>query len=133
MFALYSLLTRLTTRDESAFLSLFWSGIIGAALMTLVGLPAWQPMSGTDWALMIVYALLALLGNWLLIRTYEVAEASSVQPFAYLQIVLVTLIGIVVYDETLRLSVAIGAAVVVGAGLFTLWHGRVKMRAVMRT
>ncbi len=124
MFALYSILTRLTTRDEPAFVSLFWSGLIGGGLISLLGIPSWEPMTGFDWVNMTVYALLALLANWLLIRCYEVTEAARVQPFAYLQIVLVTIIGIVVYDEALRVSVVIGTIVVVGAGLFTLWHSR---------
>lgn len=128
MFALYSLLTRLTTRDEPAFLSLFWSGVIGAVILSFLGLPAWQPMTNLDWLYMIVYALLALLGNWLLIRCYDVSEASAVQPFAYLQIVLVSIVGIVVYDEILRPSVALGTAVVVSAGLFILLHGKIKSR-----
>ncbi len=124
MFALYSLLTRLATRDEPAFVALFWSGIIGAGLVSVMGVPNWQPMTGPDWVWMTVYALLALLGNWLLIRCYEVAEASSVQPFGYLQIVLVSLIGIVVYDEVLRTPVLIGGVIVVVAGLFALLHSR---------
>ena len=131
MFAIYSLLTRLTTRDEPAFVALFWSGIIGMVLVSAVGLPNWEPMTGPDWLWMTVYALLALLGNWLLIRCYEVAEASSVQPFAYLQIVLVSLIGIVVYGEVLRTPVLIGGAIVVGAGLFALLHSRRQAKVVL--
>ena len=124
MFALYSILTRLTTRDEPAFISLFWAGLIGGVLISAVGIPSWEAMSGFDWVNMTVYALLALLANWMLIKCYEVTEAAKVQPFAYLQIVLVTIIGIAVYDEDLRLSVVIGTAVVVAAGLYTLWHSQ---------
>jgi drug/metabolite transporter (DMT)-like permease len=124
MFAFYSVLTRLTTRDEPGFVSLFWSGVIGAVLISFVGLPSWEPMAPFDWINMTVYALLALIANWLLIRCYEVAEAATVQPFAYLQIVLVTLIGIVVYQENLRLAALFGTLIVVGAGLYTLWHSR---------
>jgi drug/metabolite transporter (DMT)-like permease len=131
MFAIYSLLTRLATRDEPAFVALFWAGIIGAVLVTAIGLPNWQAMSGPDWLWMTVYALLALLGNWLLIRCYEVAEASSVQPFAYLQIVLVSLVGIVVYGEVLRPPVLIGGGIVVAAGLFALLHNRRSVKVVL--
>ena len=131
MFAIYSLLTRLATRDEAAFVALFWSGIIGAGLVSVIGIPNWQPMTGADWLWMTIYALLALLGNWLLIRCYEVAEASSVQPFAYLQIVLVSLIGIVVYNEVLRTQVLMGGAIVVGAGLFALLHTRRQAKVVL--
>ncbi|MBW6495513.1 MAG: hypothetical protein K0B16_13335 [Burkholderiaceae bacterium] len=54
------------------------------------------------------------------------AEASAVQPFAYLQLVFASAIGIFVMGETLRPNVALGAAIVVGAGLFTLWRARQK-------
>ncbi len=59
----------------------------------------------------------AAFAHWLLIRAYEVAEASAVQPFAYLQLVFASAIGIFVFGEALELNVAIGAAVVVCAGL----------------
>jgi drug/metabolite transporter (DMT)-like permease len=120
MFALYSVLTRMASRRDASFTSLFWSGVIGAVLMTAVGLPQWEPMAGADWVMMVVYALLALLGNYVLIKTYEMAEASVVQPFAYLQIVLVSIIGVIVYDEALEGHVIVGAAIVIVAGLVTL-------------
>jgi drug/metabolite transporter (DMT)-like permease len=124
MFALYSVLTRLTTRDEPGFVSLFWSGVIGAILVTAIGLPNWQNMTPVDWGMTTAYALIALVANWVLIRCYEVTEAATVQPFAYLQIVLVTLIGIFIYHEPLGLPVIAGTSVVVGAGLYTLWNAR---------
>ncbi len=120
MFALYSLLTRRATQTEDAFLSLFWSGILGAALITLVGVPNWHAIPLHDWSWLLLYGGLALLANWLLIKCYEVAEASAVQPFAYLQIVFVSLVGVLAFDEALRPNVVIGAAIVVGAGLVAL-------------
>jgi drug/metabolite transporter (DMT)-like permease len=124
MFALYSLLTRRATQVEDAFLSLFWSGILGAALITLIGLPRWEPMSTVDWGWMVLYGGLAVLANWLLIKCYEVAEASAVQPFAYFQIVFVSLVGVFVFGEALKPHVVVGAAIVVVAGLATLTLAR---------
>ena len=65
-----------------------------------------------------------MLGHWLLIRCYEVAEASAVQPFAYSQLVFAASVGILVFGETLRANVALGVLIIVGAGLFTLWRER---------
>ena len=124
MFGLYSVLTRLATRQEAAFVSLFWSAILGSILMTAVGIWFWQPMSGADWAWMLAYGSMAAFGNWLLIRCYAVAEASSVQSFAYLQLVFVTGIGVVFFGEVIHLHVVIGALVVVAAGLVTIWSAR---------
>lgn len=126
MFALYSLLTRLATRDEPAFISFFWSGIIGAVLMTFVGLPHFTPMPVFDLMMLVIYSFLALFGHYLLIRSYSMAEASALQPFAYLQIVFVTAIAMLVFDEVLRPNVILGGGIVILAGLFTVIRSRQK-------
>ncbi len=124
MFALYSVLTRLTTRDEPTFPAFFWPGVIGATLMTGVGLPNWQPIAPWDAAPLAIYAGLAVLSHWLLLKCYEATEAARVQPYAYLQIVFVSGIGLAVYDETLAPAVVIGTTIIVAAGLFALWQER---------
>ena len=124
MFALYGLLTRYAARRDSTATSFFWTGTVGAVVMTPLGLWAWEPMIGADWGWMSVLSVTGVTGHWLLIKTYEVAEASAVQPFAYLQLVFASMIGLTVFGETLATNVVIGAAVVVAAGVFTLWRAR---------
>jgi len=53
-----------------------------------------------------------------------VAGASAVQPFAYLQLVFASAIGLTVFGETLATNVVIGGAIIIAAGLFTLWRAR---------
>jgi drug/metabolite transporter (DMT)-like permease len=124
MFALYGLLTRFVGREDSAAVSFFWTGVSGAVFTTAVGIWFWEPMSPSDWGWMALLCVTAASSHWLLIRAYEVAEASAVQPFAYLQLVFVSVIGLTVFGETLRANVVIGAVIVVCAGLFTLWRAR---------
>lgn len=126
MFALYGLLTRYAARKDSTTTSFFWTGTSGAVVMTFAGVWFWEPMSGTDWQWMAALCVTGAGGHWLLIKTYEVAEASAVQPFAYLQLVFASAIGLFLLGETLRPNVALGAAIVVGAGLFTLWRTKQK-------
>lgn len=123
MFALYGLLTRYASRQDSAAVSFFWTGASGAVFMTVVGIWFWEPMAVHDWGWMAFLCLGAVSSHWLLIRAYEVAEASAVQPFAYLQLPFAAALGMAVFGETLRSNVAIGAGMVVVAGLFTLWRG----------
>ena len=124
MFALYGLLTRYVARQDSAATSFFWTGTVGSVAMTAVGIWFWEPMTGPDWVWMGALCITGALGHFTLIKCYEVAEASSVQPFAYLQLVFGSAIGITVFSETIRVNVALGAALIVGAGLFTLWRQR---------
>lgn len=66
--------------------------------------------------------VMGALGHYLLIKVYEVAEASTVQPFAYLHLVFAAVIGVSVFGEALEWNIVVGAVIVVGAGLFTLWR-----------
>lgn len=126
MFALYGLLTRYVARADTAATSFFWTGTTGAVAITLIGVWFWEPMSGGDWAWMGLLCITGALGHFLLIKVYEVAEASAVQPFAYLQLVFASTLGLTVFGETLEPNVALGAVIVICAGLFTLWRERVK-------
>ncbi len=128
MFALYSLLTRYAARKDSAATSFFWTGTVGAVVMTGVGLWFWEPMTGRDALLMALLCITGATGHWLLIKCYEVAEASAVQPFAYFQLVFASAVGVWVFGETLETHVVAGAAIVVAAGLFTLWREAVNRR-----
>ncbi|HKL70875.1 DMT family transporter, partial [Salibaculum sp.] len=124
MFALYGLLTRYAARRDTAATSFFWTGVSGMVALTLAGIWFWESMTTFDWGWMGLLCITGALGHFLLIKTYEVAEASAVQPFAYLQLVFASALGIAVFNETLEPNVAIGAAIVVGAGLFTLLRTR---------
>jgi len=126
MFALYGLLTRYVARRDSAATSFFWTGTVGAVVATAIGAWFWEPMTRPDWAWMGLLCLTGALGHFLLIKTYEVAEANAVQPFAYLQLVFASGLGIAVFAEQLRPNVAIGASIVVAAGIFTLLRARAK-------
>ena len=124
MFALYGLLTRFAARKDPTATSFFYTGTAGAVVMTAAGIWFWEPMSGPDYGWMLALCLTGVGGHWLLIKCYEVAEASAVQPFAYFQLVFASLVGLVVFDEMLRTNVIVGAMLIVGAGVFTLWRER---------
>ncbi|NOD32970.1 MULTISPECIES: DMT family transporter [unclassified Ruegeria] len=124
MFAIYALLTRYAACQDSTATSFFWTGVSGAVAMTLVGMWFWEPMVPADWGWMALLCVSGASGHWLLIKCYEMAEASAVQPFAYFHLVWSAILGISVFGEMLRPEVVVGAAIVVAAGLFTLWRER---------
>ena len=124
LFALYGLLTRYAGQYDNSSTSFFWTGIVGCIAVTAIGLNFWDPVSQGDWSIMLILSASGMLGHFLLIKCYEVAEASAVQPFAYLQLIWASLIGIIIFGEQITTNVLIGACIIVGAGLFTLWRER---------
>ncbi len=122
LFAIYGLATRYASRKDSTATSFFWTGVAGAVVMTIVGLPSWEPMTPGDWSWMLLLCVTGVLGHWLLIKCYELAEASVVQPFAFFHQVFAALVGILIFSEALRANVLFGAAIILAAGVFALWR-----------
>ena len=60
-----------------------------------------------------------IAGHSMLIKAYELSEASAIQPFAYLQLPFAAVLGVFVFGDVIRANVVIGAIIVVGAGVFT--------------
>lgn len=129
LYALYGVLTRFVGRQDSSPVSFFWMGLVGLVVLTVPGIWLWRPMTQGDSLWMATLCCTGIMGHYLLIRCYEIAEASAVQPFAYLQLVFISVFGVVIFGEVLRWNVILGAAIVVAAGLFTLWRQRVRARA----
>ena len=126
MFALYSLLTRYAARQDTSMTSFFWTGIIGAVVMSIVGSGYWIALKPVDWAWLGLLCILACLAHYLLIKCYELSEASSLQPFAYLQLLFATIIGLWIFSENLEVHVVMGALLVVLSGLFAISRERQK-------
>jgi drug/metabolite transporter (DMT)-like permease len=57
-----------------------------------------------------------------MINAFKHSEASLLQPFTYLQLVFVSIIGVLIFKEKLETEVFIGAIIVILAGLFTFWR-----------
>ena len=126
MFAAYGIMTRLATRHDSATTSFVWAGVAGAVAISCVGWWWWEPMAPRDMPMMAILCCTGVAGHWCLIKAYALAEASAVQPFAYLQLVFASVLGLAIFNEVLQPHVALGGAIVVAAGLFTLWRERVR-------
>ncbi|MEM9269371.1 MAG: DMT family transporter [Pseudomonadota bacterium] len=123
MFALYALLTRFAARKDSAATSFFYTGVSGAVALSLIGPFFWAPMEGAaDWAWMGLLCVTGAAGHYTLIKAYDVAEASVLQPFAYFQLVFASLLAMTFFAERLEGATALGASLIVAAGLYTAWR-----------
>ncbi len=120
MFALYSVLTRMVSRTDTSHTSFFYTGIAGAAAITLVGPFYWTTITPDYWFWMLALCVTGMSGHYLLIRAFDVLDAVVVQPIFYLQTVLVCIIGTFLFGEVMSWNMIAGCVVVIGAGLFTI-------------
>jgi|TARA_B100000925_G_scaffold151140_1_gene113406 drug/metabolite transporter (DMT)-like permease len=53
----------------------------------------------------------------MLIKAFEFAEATVIQPFAYFHLVFAGIIGVIVFNESLTWPIVIGSSIVIIAGI----------------
>ena len=124
MMAIYGIMTRFAARRDSAIKSFFWTAIAGGVAMLSIAPPFWAPPQGSDWGWMGLLCLTGAVGHYLLIKALDATKASTIQPFAYLQLVFASSIGVLVFDDILDPMLLIGSAIIVSSGLFALQRER---------
>ena len=122
MFAVYLILTRYVSRSDTAITSFFWTGIGGTVTMSLISLFIWDNILKEDYLWLLLMCVLSAGSHFMMVKTLQVAEASVVQPFSYLQLVFGSIIGVTIFSESIDLMIIVGALVVIGSGLFTTWR-----------
>ena len=64
------------------------------------------------------------LGHWVFIKAHEAAPAPVLAPFVYSQIIWMTGLGYLLFGDIPDLATMIGAAVIIGSGLYLLYRER---------
>ena len=131
LFAGYLLTTRIFARRESPLALQFWSGVF-AAVTLLLCLALFGPqgldlspvlaLTGKEALLFLALGLLAALAHQLIVRALAFLEAGAAAPFQYLELVSATLLGWLVFGDLPDAVTALGAAIIVVAGLWVFRH-----------
>ena len=129
MFTAYQLMTRRAARTAAAMTSFYYTGVFGAVTMTFIGPWFWSWMSLAEVVMMATLCITGMTGHYLMIKAFEAAEASAIQPFMYLQTVMVSAIGVIIFGEVVSPWTIVGGCIIIGAGLFAFWRERVRARA----
>ena len=122
MFAVYLILTRYVSRQDPAITSFFWTGIGGTVTMSIISFFIWDAIPEKDYIWLFVMCLLSASSHFMMVKTLQVAEASVIQPFSYLQLVFGSIIGVTIFAESINSMIVIGVIVVIGSGLFITWR-----------
>lgn len=125
MWAVYLILTRRAGRTQPTEVSLFWLAVIGFVVLSAIVPFFWHvPTNATDWALLFMVAVLGIIGHFCLIKSFQLAEASVLQPYIYIELVGAIVVGYVVFSDLPDLPTIIGAAIIVASGLYVLARER---------
>jgi len=117
----YALITRRVGADEDVWTSLFYTGLVGMVLLSLVVPFRWETPDASGVGLMLMVAAFGTLGQLALIRAFASGEAAMLAPYAYCGLAFAALWGVVFFAEIPDMWTVLGSLVIAGAGLY-VWH-----------
>lgn len=128
-FALRDLATRTSPPEvRPAQLSLLGFAVVTVAGIVLLIIEPGQPVApqAPGLGFMALTAIAGVIAYGALTRAMRTGEVSAVAPFRYTRLVAALVIALLVFGERPDALTWAGAALIVGAGLYTLWRDRAK-------
>jgi len=120
MFAVYSILTRLTGREDRLETSLLYQAWVGAGLASLIVPYFWVWPTAIEWLWLAVLSATSITGHVMLTKALALAPASLLQPFTYLHLLCGMLLGVVFFAEYPDRWMLAGAAIIVTGGVLAM-------------
>ncbi|MEY4695915.1 MAG: hypothetical protein RIT14_343 [Pseudomonadota bacterium] len=119
----------LATRELSRAVPSATVAVLASVAVTATGvaltLPAgWHPVAGDQWVLIVAAASALVVGYMFVIMVMRVGDIGFVAPFRYTALLWAIVLGWVGFGTLPDPLTLLGAGLVVGSGIFTLWRER---------
>jgi drug/metabolite transporter (DMT)-like permease len=125
LYAAFMMMTRRLAAYDSPE-TIQYLPAVGAAIgLAPFALAAWQSPSGwLEWTVACLLGVLGGCGHYLLALAHRYAPASVIAPFLYQQVFYMALFGYLVFGEIPSPGLWLGAAIVIGSGLYLFYRER---------
>jgi drug/metabolite transporter (DMT)-like permease len=112
-------MTRMIAGADRAITTMAFSALVGFCVLSAMVPVVWVTPSWPQILLGICIGVASTTGQWMVVMAFRFADASVLAPFSYSQLVWVTVLGFLVFTEVPDLWTFIGAAIIIGSGIYT--------------
>ncbi len=120
--AMMSLRSMSSASGEHAITITFYFSLTAMLCAALTALDGWPEPTARQWLFIVLAGVLGVLGQLLMTLSYRYAEASTIAPLDYANLLFAVGYGYAFFDEFPPLTIFVGAPLVIAAGLIILWR-----------
>ncbi|MBF9233319.1 DMT family transporter [Microvirga sp. BT350] len=127
-WAAAAVITRKMSGRDHAITTLTWSAFVGFVVLSALLPFVWVVPSLGQVGLGISVGVFSTIGHWLIVLAYRHANASTIAPFSYIQLIWAGVLGYLVFGALPDRWTIIGAAIIAASGLYTAYRERVRAK-----
>lgn len=116
--AMYLALSRRIAGEMPAIVTTFQTSALCALILVGILPFVWVTPTGAQWAMLIAMGLFGTMGQFLMLRSYDFAEASLLAPFAYTEIIMATVLGWLVFGDFPDAYTVLGVGVLIASAVY---------------
>jgi S-adenosylmethionine uptake transporter len=128
LFASLDVINKKFVTDETTISMLFYSNIFTSLLSFIPAILVWQPVSIKALLLLLVLGVVANLILYLILKAFELVDASGIAPYRYIELLFSSVFGYLFFKEVPDSNIIYGAVVIIIATLFVLYEGLLKRK-----
>jgi len=117
-YAFYIVSTRKLSSTDNPLLTLIFTGLSGAIVISLIVPFFWTWLNYSQWLILISLASIGTVGHLLIILSLNFAEASKLAPLAYFEIVTNVLIGYYFFNDFPNKWIWLGLFLIISSGIY---------------
>lgn len=120
-YGFYLVSTRVASGETTPLQALVFQNFFGTLLLLPQAIMTWSQPTGLDILLLLCMGLISLLCHTLTINAFRHADATTLAPLSYVELITSATVGYLWFSQTPQPNVWIGAAFVATAGLVLIF------------
>lgn len=117
LFALYMITSRMTSQESDPVKTLALQCVLGSMILSPFAVLFWKLPTVEYMHLFIGLGLCSALGHIMTIYAFRYADASTLAPLVYVELVATVFVGYIVFSEIPNISTVVGAGFIIVSGL----------------
>lgn len=124
LFSVAIILLRARSQTDGPVIVGLMTSVIPGIILAGPAIALSAPPNIADWPAFILMGALAAGFMYLMARAYARAEAQMLAPIHYTELLWASIIGYIVFQETPRIQIYLGAALIIASCLYAAWDER---------
>jgi drug/metabolite transporter (DMT)-like permease len=128
--AVYMIITRKISQNADPMVTTFHTNAMGAVMTSVVVGFVWVAPTPGQWVLLLVIAVVALIGHYLVIAAYRFGEASLLAPLSYAEMIMAVVCGWWFFGDFPDRWTFLGVGILIACAVYISYRERVRGAAV---